>query len=240
MALGQALRLPRTEVHDYTGEQVEGAGLVEFRLLYSGRLLGANRESPRPEVKHALRREFHPQLRRLWNSNHSLDRLARMQQLTPWMQKHPGADLQSFTNAEFRQAGIDSISYQWERAGFNFVPLVTADLCLRCRIDILFLRPEEPRYIMQSGDLDARLKTVFDALRIPGNLGETGRMGPQEDETPFFCLLEDDKLISEVSVTTDELLVLPKERAMNPSDAFLVIHVKLLPAHASQFSSLFD
>jgi hypothetical protein len=213
---------------------------VEFRLLYSGRLLGANRESPRPEVKHALRREFHPQLRRLWNCNRSLDQFARYQQLAPWMKKHPGVDIQKLTTDDFRQTGIDCISYQWERAGFNFVPLITADLCLRCSIDILFLRPEEPRYVMQGGDLDARLKTVFDALRIPANLKETGGMLPQEDETPFFCLLEDDKLISEISVTSDELLILPKERAMNPNDCFLVIHVKLLPTQRAQFSWVFE
>lgn len=206
---------------------------MEFRLLYSGRLLGASRENSRADVKHALRREFHPQLRRLWNSNHNLDQFARMTQMAPWMEKHPGADLQKFTNADFRQAGIEAVSYQWERAGFNFVPLVTAGLCLRCSIDVLFLRPEEPRYVLQGGDLDARLKTVFDALRIPKNLAEAGGMGPQDDETPFFCLLEDDKLISQISVTTDELLVLPKERAANPNDVFLVVHVKLNPTRVA-------
>jgi hypothetical protein len=61
----------------------------------------------------------------------------------------------------------------------------------------------------------------------PANLGETGGMGPQEDETPFFCLLSDDKLISGVSVTCDDLLVLPKERNVNPNDAFLVMHVQI-------------
>lgn len=212
---------------------------MEFRLLYSGKLLGANRESPRPEVKHALRREFHPQLRRLWNCNPSLDQFSRCVQLQPWVEKHPGVNLQAFTNDDFRRIGLETMSYRWERNGFNFVPLVTADLCLRCRLEVLFLRPEERRYVMQSGDLDARLKTVFDALRIPDNLKETGGMGPQEDENPFFCLLEDDKLISEVSVTTDQLLVLPKERHVNANDAFLVIRVQLNAANPRTYDNYF-
>src|SRR5205807_5039259 len=120
-----------------------------------------------------------------------------------------------------------------DRCGYKFIPLVTEDLCLRCSIDILFLRPEEPILLMKGGDLDARIKTVFDALRIPSNLQEAGGIGPQEDEEPFFCLLEDDKLISEIRVVTDQLLVLPKEREMNQNDVFLVIHVKLVPIKTS-------
>jgi hypothetical protein len=213
---------------------------MEFRLLYSGRVRGSNGKGSRPEEKHALRREFHPQLRRLWNCNSSLDQLARHRQLEPWMVKHPGVDRKGFTNDDFRRIGIETISYNWARAGFNFVPLVTSEARLRCRIDILFLRPEEPRYILHGGDLDARLKTVFDALRIPVNLDETGGEGPREDEDPFFCLLEDDKLISDVSVTTDQLLVLPKERQVNPNDAFLVIHVKISHANPGTFDRYFD
>ncbi len=93
---------------------------------------------------------------------------------------------------------------------------------------------------MQGGDLDARIKTVFDALRLPDSLDEAGGIGPQQDEEPFFCLLQDDKLISEIKVNTDELLVLPKEREVKANDAFLVIHVKLNPARPSQYGELFD
>jgi hypothetical protein len=214
---------------------------VELRLLYEGTLLGSSDAETRAGEKHKLRKVFHPQLRRLWEINPHLDILARTRQLTPWTQRHPGVDLQTFrTNEEFRRAGVEAISYDWERAGYNFVPLVTNEFCLRCSLDILFLRPEEPRYLMNCGDLDARLKTVFDSLRIPANLSEAGGTGPGEDETPFFCLLADDKLISEVSVTSDQLLVLPKERSMKPNDVFLVIHVKLKPTHREGINWVFE
>jgi hypothetical protein len=233
--ISEELPYSKTQVWDFTGEPVEGEGIVEFRLLYGGRLLGASRNDTRAKMKHELRREFHPQLRQLWASNRNLDEYARHQ--CGWYTSKIAQEnssytvaqnkLQSMTNEDFRKIGIEGISHRWERNGFFFVPLITEELALRCSIDILFLRPENPKFVMQSGDLDARVKTVFDALRIPANLDETGGMGPQEDEKPFYVLLEDDKLISEIRVTCDELLTLPKERAMNPNDSFLVIQVRL-------------
>ena len=92
---------------------------------------------------------------------------------------------------------------------------------------------------MQGGDLDGRLKTIFDALRLPDSLAEAGGIGPQDDETPFFCLLQDDKLISEVSVTTDQLLVLPQQREAKPNDSFLVIRVQINHTHPGSFDQYF-
>jgi hypothetical protein len=92
---------------------------------------------------------------------------------------------------------------------------------------------------MQGGDLDGRLKTVFDALRLPDNKAETNDATPTADEDPFFCLLQDDKLISEVSVTTDELLVLPNERQVKPNDAFLVIRVQINHAYPGNVDNYF-
>jgi hypothetical protein len=53
---------------------------------------------------------------------------------------------------------------------------------------------------------------VFDALRKargPSELGAStskGQQTPEDDENPFYVLLEDDLLITHVSVTTDLLL----------------------------------
>jgi hypothetical protein len=177
-------------------------------------------------MKHALRREFHPQLQQLWAGNKNLHEYAR-QHARHWTIENPdqvGIAKETFTNEQWRQVGIESISETWQLGKYKFVPLVTEELGLRCRLDILFLRPEHPLYVMKGGDLDARVKTIFDALRIPTTLEESGGIEPQEDETPFFCLLSDDKLISSLSVSCDDLLVLPKERSVNPNDAFLVVH----------------
>ena len=74
-----------------------------------------------------------------------------------------------------------------------------------------------------TGDIDNRLKTLFDALRMP-QIGE--KLGdPQEGEDPFFCLLENDSLITKLTLATDLLL----EPDRNVNDVRLVLTVKLWP-----------
>lgn len=62
--------------------------------------------------------------------------------------------------------------------------------------------------MIQSGDIDNRVKTLIDALRIPCSnaLGSARSSTPRQDENPFFCLIEDDKLITKFSIETDWLL----------------------------------
>jgi hypothetical protein len=86
------------------------------------------------------------------------------------------------------------------------------------------LRPEPPgALITQGGDIDNRLKTLFDALRMPHNLSELPKGSvPDVDQDPFFCLLEDDNLITAVSVKTDRLLV-PTE---NKNEVHLDIQIE--------------
>jgi hypothetical protein len=77
-----------------------------------------------------------------------------------------------------------------------------------------------------SGDLDNRLKILFDALRMPKpNSKELPPNAvPDDTEHPFFCLLEDDALITRVSIESDRLL----DRQMKTdSEVELVIRAKL-------------
>jgi hypothetical protein len=134
------------------------------------------------------------------------------------------------TNEYRHIQGITSLGNKWARAGFQFVPLVTEDYGqLRCNLDVLLLRPEdqEKKYIYSQGDIDAQLKTLFDALRIPDHLKEIGTSTMEPDEQPMFCLLSDDRLISEVSVACDRLLMLPQHKTVEATDAFVTIHVKI-------------
>ena len=234
---------PSVVVLDYFGEPVQGKDVVQFRLLYSGRVLGSSRSgSDRTALKHEIRRTFHPQLRRLWKTNHNLRDIQFLE-----YHNHFFKGLEKLTSEESSKAlkeyeiakkqnaesmiqlGQELMAKRWNRCGLNFIPLVTERIALRCSLDILFLRPEEEGMIIQGGDIDNRIKTVFDALRMPKSLDEIGHSGPQEDEDPFYCLLEDDSLISEVRVTTDQLLLLPHERDLKPNDAFLVIKVDVKP-----------
>ena len=225
-------------------EPIEGKDVMEFRLLYEGKLLGASRDDPRTLQKHALRRIFHPQLRQLWRSHHGLRTSAGrigVNWPTPnWGVNDPRPAYSERTEEEWITAGWNRIAYTNARVGYGFIPLVTEEKFLRCSLDILLLRPGEPRLIMQGSDLDAKVKTILDALRMPKNLEECGGMTPQEDEEPFFCLLEDDKQVSELRVSAEDLLSLPAFRMPHPHDAYLMIHVKLKPTQQSLYSYIFE
>jgi hypothetical protein len=79
---------------------------------------------------------------------------------------------------------------------------------LACSLDILFLRRDSPGNLVRSGgDIDNRINTLFDALRRPENGEEVAGFPPGPNEDPFFCLMETDSLVTEVSVITDRLLL---------------------------------
>jgi hypothetical protein len=111
---------------------------------------------------------------------------------------------------------------------------------LRCSLDVLLLRPADERFILKRGDIDGQVKTLFDALRIPENADETGGATPEADEDPFYCLLSDDRLITEVRVIDDQLLVLPHEREVKATDSFVVIHVKINHRYGGAMDRYFD
>jgi len=202
---------------------------MEFTLLYEGELLPSGGSNSRAKEKHAIRRSFHPQLRRLWGlrslaEQHSIPKLT---------------ESVASTKEDRIKLGLTTIGESWRNAEYQFVPLVTAKMELRCSLDITLLRPEEDRFIFTSGDIDGQVKTIFDALKMPASRGEAGGIGPQEDETPFFCLLEDDRLISEVRVAADQLLLLPNHRGVKANDAHVVIQVKVNHKNPRTFDNYF-
>jgi len=170
---------------------------MEFRLIYQGYL----KSNGNVEEKHKIRKCFHPQLKELWNQSPLKD-------CRDWLEVPPRKN---------------KISIIEQIGGFQFAPLVTRRQSLFCELDVILLRPEEPGKFIRSGDIDNRLKTLFDALRRPKDESEIpSNEKPTMEETPFFCLLQDDVLIVSVSVTCDRLLC-----RTNPLDVFLLIHVKV-------------
>jgi hypothetical protein len=102
--------------------------------------------------------------------------------------------------------GFQYFFFRYPLGGFNFVPLVTDPQEAQCHLAVRLHRPVRPGSILFSGgDLDNRLKVLFDALRIPREIQEVaGR--PQQDGEAFFCLLADDRLITHLSVESFRLL----------------------------------
>jgi hypothetical protein len=224
--------LPSSRIFVNTGESISEESLVEFRLLYQGELVSSGNRGSTAKEKHAIRKVIHPQLRRLWSLHQGLQQYARYYPLL--------SEPQNATEKERIDAAIAQIGQTWQRGPYECVPLVTPKYALKCSLDILLLRPADERFIFKRGDIDGQIKTLFDALRIPDSLDEAGGILPDADEKPFYCLLSDDRLITEVRVTDDQLLLLPDQRAVKATDVFAVIHVRINHRYGMAMDRYFD
>lgn len=172
---------------------------MQFRLVYRGQLKGRN--SKNNSHIHEIRREFHQQLRTLWQQP-PLDTRAG------WLERSPP---------------VGEISLLEDVGAFAFAPLVSTKLSLHAELEILFLRPAPPGEVLRhGGDLDNRIKTLIDCLRVPSATEIPAGAAPGPDESPFYCLLQDDKLVSAFSVTSDRLLSL----GAHEQDVEIVITVR--------------
>jgi hypothetical protein len=174
---------------------------VEFRLIYEGPLRG---QGARSAHKWEIRRALHPQLQRLWHE-HPLHEAADM------LLAHPPVP--------------GKVSVIVEKGGLLFAPLVTQRLNLYVELSVLLFR-QQPRgtLITDGGDIDNRLKTLLDGLRVPrGSMEGRTELPADPDPRPFFCLLEDDSLVTKVSVESEQLL-----RPARPDEvvAVIAVHVK--------------
>ncbi|MFZ0733942.1 MAG: hypothetical protein WAM79_16590, partial [Candidatus Sulfotelmatobacter sp.] len=124
------------------GEPIESENRLEFHLLYSGPLHSGSSETAKRE-KHAIRRVFHAQLRRLWETYPNLRERAEGNGDIGITQEEAGR----MAKGELFQRGVQRIGENWSRNGYQFVPLVTEKLVLRCRLDILFLRTDEYPFV---------------------------------------------------------------------------------------------
>jgi len=103
--------------------------------------------------------------------------------------------------------GEGGVSLLRQRGKHLFAPLVCEVLKSTCELHLVMLRPEPPGSILTvGGDVDNRLKTLFDALTIPQAQAIPKKWSPPEEMQPLCCLLEDDNLITSVSVRTEQLL----------------------------------
>ena len=86
------------------------------------------------------------------------------------------------------------------------------------------MRPSEPGNLLNhGGDLDNRIKGLFDALCMPSSQQLPKGASPEGDEAPFFVLLEDDALVTSFSVETDRLL----KPGLSNSDVEIIMSVNV-------------
>jgi hypothetical protein len=188
---------------------------MEFHLVYQGRLPAAGQSNTRAREKHDIRKVLHRQLVSLWSTQPFL---------IEFRKQHPSDDLAD----------------RYKRCGYRFLPLVCDFFMVACSLDILFLRRDGPGSLVRSGgDIDNRIKVLFDALRMPQTCDEICGDSPAPDEDPFFCLLEDDKLITKVQVETNWLLT-PPAPTEHIHEVCLIIRVKTVFAGSSKYEAAFQ
>ena len=185
--------------------------------------------------KHQIRRCFHKQLRNLWHFHPAISR------------KQGGYDVFKIPRPEGYPERLgdepllrENLAKFHEINGHNFVPLVCEQFYVLCGLKVLMLRRDAPGRggIFNLRDLDNRLKTLFDALKMPKNLGEMAGCDFSDDEQPMYVLLQDDKLVSHVSIETDDLL----DETVGPGDDSIVrllVTVDVKPWQTTMFNLSF-
>jgi hypothetical protein len=183
---------------------------MEFRLIYKGSLPAQGSGGGRTREEQLLRKHFHKQLRELWKQHPELRRQAEdyfLRYVTPENQvSFPGPGVKQIVRADkgnpLAKTWVEHIADDHQKCGGRFVPLVSEAGGFTCSLDILFLRRDNPGHLISSGgDIDNRIKVLLDGLKMPSTVAELGGLPLEPDENPFFCLLEDDNLVTSVSVT---------------------------------------
>lgn len=217
--------LPKHEeyVFDTPWDGEEGEWM-EFRLVFIGDLPSHNEARPRASEKHLIRKSFHHQLKNLWDIKPPMSR---------WKTQVVAA---ANSPSGIQSTVLQVMADQHNEYGFRFVPLATKQRSLHCEINILFLRKDQPGGIVSAhGDIDNRLKLIFDGLRKPDNANEIPKGCDFDGDDPVFVLLEDDRLITKVSITTDRLL--ESSPASGPNHAHVIVGVKIAVVDVSPMLS---
>ena len=216
---------------------------VRFRVTYSGELKASGKK-PRVEEKDAIRKYISSQLAELWTihpvfKGHGLVYNPPRKE-SPYIGLGGGDFTTIIPRVTFsRPQPVDvasgqsriavGLSLPIEVQGRKYVPLVRSSFALTCGLDILFLRKGgEGALVAEGGDLDNRIKTLFDGLRVPKPSEIEVASSLEEAESITFCLLEDDALITDFSVRTDRLLTHPGSK---DSEVLLVIDVIVKVSH---------
>lgn len=199
--------------------------VMRFHLVYNGELRPMGNH-PKPDHVRDIRNKFHPQLEYLWQVHTALKRLRQSAIVKRNPAEYlgvakdsplgPDRDLEKYPA---REDEID-LCAPIQKGEKLYIPLIRKSLDLNCELNILFLRQEDPgALVLQGGDIDNRIKTLFDSLRMPD--ADVEKRFPQAHD-PIYCLLENDTLVSGLSVSTDRLLFPSTEF---PHEAHVVIEV---------------
>lgn len=213
---------------------------MKFTLIYDGPLPAGR--SRRAKFASKIRNELHTQLCDLWDT-HVLMRQLRHETRAYKNSTIGGVEVPRRPPSlpDYREKPPPLRDYEVDLCppipveGIGaFLPIVRNSLYLACALDILFLRHEDPGTLFeQGGDIDNRLKCFFDGLTIPNR--EQAGSGESPCANPLYCLMEDDKHISDFSVRSGRLLGRNKKNADDVRIQVGVTIKVLRVFHANQF-----
>ena len=200
---------------------------MKFRLTYSGPVKSSGNK-PKPKNKHEMRLAFHDQLANLWQVNPILQEFSHTE--APTLERAIEPDFLATYNERLSDNIPTKYRYsellirEHKDHGIQWHPLITIENKLVCELSILMLRPNDNRSVVQGGDIDGRVKTIFDSLSIPRS-GDVLSKFPEHNGT-FYTLLSDDSLISKVGIDTDELLELPTDHDDNYAQLVIEVNTR--------------
>jgi hypothetical protein len=213
-----------------------GLPLMKFTLTFDGDLPS----NGRPKEKWKIRNEFHPQLAELWRINPCLQEVQHRRHVSTvgYMQyeiHHSVPEFRDPYKPDPQGKSVDLLE-PVIYGSRECLPLIRERLGLKCGLHIVFLRRDEPGNIYQSGDLDNRLKTLFDALQVPNADQMAGAPTIEEISNPLYCLLEDDKLITGFQIESHQLL---SRNPQSKNDVSMVIHVDVRVVRPRLYNQMF-
>lgn len=193
------------------GDRPYGLQFMKFTMTYDGSLPSSGNK-PKNDAKWEIRKKLHPQLKDLWANHPALREVHENRhfpktggaQIAQVHHLHPGPILDTARRIQGPRPELLDLCEPIDKHGSWFRPLVRESYALHCGLKILFLRKEKPGKIYQGGDLDGRIKTILDALTMPQHKEQV--LEKTDENNPIFCLLEDDSLVSGVSVESERLL----------------------------------
>jgi len=220
---------------------------MRFKLTYQGELRSTQKNDPASQEKstlskhkHDIRKKFYQQLKEFWKLNKFLSSY-KADALTDY--KLSPIHYSSIWDDGPTSGAIplaELVAREYVENGFRFAPLVRRDASLTCALEIMFLRRDHPENgVLNAGDLDNRVKTIIDCLTKPNGKTQLADFCLDQNEDPFFCLLEDDKLVTGLSVESG-LLLTPSENQFHSQsysrEVILLISVEIKPYNITMFN----
>lgn len=205
---------------------------MKFRLVFNGMVPSTGNKSKPSDVAR-IRRDFDKQLKQLWSTHPALSVLHENA-----FKELPSLNLIMDPTLVTRRKKWERDPSGWEPlipeeivGSKRYLPLVRKTLHLSSELGILFMCQDDPReLITQGGDLDGRLKTVLDALRIPSLQEQDKTEEKYLPDEVGYVLLESDTLITRIDIEKDRLL-LPSDGHAHHCHIVIDVQLNVLEVH---------